>query len=247
MSDAVVAVVAHPDDESLIAGGTLALAAQAGLPTGVACLTRGENGPVSDARLVAGGELGDVREAELHAAATALGVDWSVCLRYTDGELPWVDHAAAARELAEVFDRHPPGAVLTFGDDGLYGHPDHAAARDLAVQALDRVGRQAHIYEAAWPWGLFEELVAAAAARGLPTDLWDIDPDAFGCDVEPTVTVDVRPVLERKLAGLRAHRTQVGPDHLLADLPMDLAERFLGFEPWHGPRDGVLAELLARG
>jgi len=229
----VVAVVAHPDDESLIAGGTLALAARAGADCGVVALTRGELGPISDAALATAETLGDVREAELGAAVEAIGATWSACLRHPDGELPWADRAAAVAQLAAVLAPHAPTVVLTFGADGVYGHHDHAAAGEITAAALERLGAAASLYESVWAPGLVSELAAAAAQRGLATGLWDIEPEAFGSHgVEATLVVDVLPVLDAKLAALRAHRTQLGRDHLLAALPGDLAERFLAHEAW---------------
>jgi N-acetyl-1-D-myo-inositol-2-amino-2-deoxy-alpha-D-glucopyranoside deacetylase len=192
-------------------------------------------------------QLGEVRERELAAAARELGAGWSACLRYPDGELPWVDHDAAAQELAALLEPHGPAVVLTFGDDGLYGHPDHAAARDVAALAIQRLGTPIDLHEATWPEGGITQLVDAAARRGLPVGLWGLEAEAFGCDRPPTIVVDVRPVLAKKLSALRAHRTQLGADHLLAALPDDLAERFLATEPWAGPEAGALWELIGRG
>jgi LmbE family N-acetylglucosaminyl deacetylase len=235
MTASIVAVVAHPDDESLIAGGTLALCAAAGARTGVVSLTRGELGPISDGRLATRERLGRVRERELRMAATALGADYAVCLGLPDGELPWVERDHAADQLAAVLAARGATVLLTFGEDGVYWHPDHIAAGEIAIDAIRRVYTDAKIYRTAWPFGLMPQMVAAAAARGLPIGLWGLDPEAFGSDLEPArpaFEVDVRPVLSRKLAALRAHRTQIGPDHLLASLPDDLAERFLGIERW---------------
>lgn len=247
MTGSIVAVVAHPDDESLIAGGTLALAAGAGAATGVVSLTRGEHGPISEGMSATRPNLGELREAELQAAARELGVSWATCLRHPDGELPWVDHEAAADELAALLAPHGPAVLLTFGPDGLYWHHDHAAARDIAVLAIRRLGKRVDLYEAVWPAGLIARLVAVAAERGLPIGLWGLEPEAFGSDRAPTVAIDVRPALARKLAALRAHRTQIGADHLFAGLPQDLAERFLALEPWAGPEDGALEELVHGG
>ena len=257
MSETIVAVVAHPDDESLIAGGTLALAAAAGADTGVGSLTRGEHGPVAGATLGEGESLGSAREHELQAAAAALGAHWTVCLRHPDGELDWSDHGAIAGELAELLAERDRTSVLTFGEDGLYWHPDHVATRAIAGIAADRL-EQEHagpvwLYEAAWPPNLVTDLVAAARERGLASDMWGISPDSFGSsEAGSTVVVDVRPVVARKLAALRAHRTQLGPDHLLTALPEDLAERFLGEERWRvarpaGAGDGPLGRLAATG
>lgn len=245
MSAAIVAVVAHPDDESLIAGGTLALAARIGVRTGVVSLTRGENGPMSDTARYSGEQLGRVRGAELDRAARVLGLDWATCLSYPDGELPWVDHGAVAAELAALLAGPVPDVVLTFGKDGLYGHPDHIATAEIVARALRQLDGPVELYEAAWPTGLVAELAAAAADCGLPHDLWGLEPDAFGSDRAASVAIDVRAVLSQKLAALRVHRTQLGPNHLLTALPLDLAERFLSTEPWAGPRGGRLEELLA--
>jgi LmbE family N-acetylglucosaminyl deacetylase len=247
VSTAVVAVVAHPDDESLIAGGTLALAARAGMRTGVVSLTRGENGPISDPARYSAERLAELRGAELDRAAQELGLDWARCLSYPDGELPWVDHAAVAAELAALLAGRVPNVVLTFGEDGLYGHPDHIATAEIVARALHQLDGSVERYEAAWPAGLVAELASAAAERGLPHALWGVEPEAFGSDRAPSVAIDVRTVLTQKLAALRAHCTQLGPDHLLTALPLDLAERFLGAEPWAGPRGGRLEELLASG
>ena len=251
---AVVAVVAHPDDESLIAGGTLALAAAAGAETGVVSLTRGERGPTSDPALATEATLGAVREQELRAAGELLGASWTSCLEWPDGELAWIDQDAAADEVAGVLDAAPPSAVLTFGEDGLYGHSDHAAARAVAHLAVERLGAdRVCVYEAAWPAGLVPALIEAATEQGLPTGLWGLAPDAFGSpDAAPTLVVDVRAVLTRKLGALRAHRTQIGDDHLLTALPDALAERFLHSEPWrltsNRPQGGcILSRLLGAG
>lgn len=247
MTGSLVAVVAHPDDESLIAGGTLALAADAGMATGVISLTHGEHGPISPTSGATPHTLGRLREAELQAAAGALGVRWAACLDHPDGELPWGDQHAAADELAELLSKRATSAVLTFGQDGLYWHPDHIAVRDIVSLAVQRLGQPLDVYEAAWPSHLVPELVAAAEQRGLPTALWGLEPEAFGSDLVPTVVIDVRSVLDRKLAAIRAHRTQVGIDHLFAGLPDDLAERFLGSEPWSGPPQGALQKLIRGG
>lgn len=236
MSDTVVAVVAHPDDESLIAGGTLALAAAVGAHTGIVSLTRGEHGPSADSSVGEGESLGAARERELQAAGRTLGAEWTACMRHPDGELCWGDHHAIAQELVTLLAERCPTAVLTFGEDGLYCHPDHIAARGIAGIAIDLLegeGAPVCLYEAAWPPDLVAGLVAAARERALPTDLWGIEPEAFGSAAhDPVVVVDVRPALQLKLAALRAHRTQLAPDHLLSALPDDLAERFLGHERW---------------
>lgn len=246
----IVAIVAHPDDEALIAGGTLALAAEAGVPTGVLALTRGELGPISGPRLATPATLGDVRERELTEATAHLGAGWARCLRHPDGELPWADAETVAAEVAAVLADARPAALLTFAADGLYWHPDHIAAREIALRAATLAGPGGPcVYEACWEPETAPALVAAAAGRGLPASLWGLEPEAFGSPTGglPLTRVDVRPVIARKLRALRAHRTQIDPGHLFATLPDDLGAAHLGVEQWHacgGPGPDVLASLL---
>jgi len=245
---AIVAVVAHPDDEALIAGGTLALAHDRGLATGVVSLTRGELGPISDPLLAGEGTLGAVRERELCASGALLGVDWTRCLRHPDGELEWADAEAVAVELAAVLREFAPRVLLTFGEDGVYGHQDHVATRRICIRAAQLLAPGGPlVYEAVWARELAGALVADARSRGLADSLWGIEPEAFGSPAGPATHVDVRAVVDRKLAALRAHRTQLDAGHVLRELPADLAARHLGDEAWraadpHAP--DVLAELL---
>jgi LmbE family N-acetylglucosaminyl deacetylase len=249
----VVAVVAHPDDEVLIAGGTLALAAVVGTPTGVVSLTRGERGPVAPGSLRRGELLAEARARELGDAAGALGVSWTRCLSYPDGALEREDVVAIGEELTWLLDAHDPAVLLTFGPDGLYGHPDHLATRCAALAAAGMLASRPSVLESVWAPELVAQLAAAAGDRGLPGGLWDLRPEMFGATrdaADEIVTVDVRDVLDRKLRALACHRTQFAADHLLAALPHDLATRFLGHETWAGAGrslDGLLGRQRSDG
>ena len=240
----LVAVVAHPDDEVLIAGGTLALAVAAGTPAGVVSLTRGERGPVAPGSLRPGETLALARARELEAAAAELGADWVVSLRRPDGGLAGEDALAVGRELADVLRPRAPSVLLTFGLDGLYGHPDHIATRAIAGVAAGLLDSRPAVLEAVWRPGLVTELVAAAAARDLAVGLWDLHPAAFDAPAAPpALTIDVRSVVALKMRALAAHRTQFAADHLLAGLPQDLWTRFLGDESWTGDGAGLRSAL----
>jgi len=227
----LLVVTSHPDDEVLIAGGTLALCAAAGIETAVVCLTRGEQGPISEPSLASRAELAAVRTRELGAACAELGVRWVRCYRRQDGNLRWSDGGAIVGQLARVIEERRPESVISFGEDGLYWHPDHIATFDFTRRAIARLGGQVALYRSVWPQTMMPELVAELRARGLPDDLWELAAEDFGGETgDGTLVVDVRSVLGRKLRALRCHRTQLGPDHAFAALPDDLAERFLGFE-----------------
>jgi N-acetyl-1-D-myo-inositol-2-amino-2-deoxy-alpha-D-glucopyranoside deacetylase len=222
----VLAVFAHPDDESLLAGGTLAACAAGGRRVAVVSMTHGERGPGAPSG------LGEVREAELQAAARALGVATAKCLDYPDGELGGVDEDEAAQTLARLLERNRPEAVISFSEEGLYWHPDHLAVSRLLAAAVELVSPAPEwVYGATWPEGHAERLVALMRARGLETDMWGLEPAAFGAPKDPiTNSLDVRAFLPAKLAALQAYASQIGPGHLLSALPHDLAEEFLGRE-----------------
>jgi N-acetyl-1-D-myo-inositol-2-amino-2-deoxy-alpha-D-glucopyranoside deacetylase len=227
----LLVVTAHPDDEVLIAGGTLAACAAAGWATGVVCLTRGEQGPISDPRLATRETLGARRVRELSAACAELGVAYIECLANQDGNLKWSDSNPIVRDLTAIIDDRRPAAVVTFGEDGLYYHPDHIATYELTARAVQRAEDPPALYRSVLPPTLMRDLVSDIERRGLPIDLWGIAPEAFGSeDDDQSFIVDVRRFADRKLRALRAHRTQLPPEHAMAAIPPDLAERFLGFE-----------------
>ena len=234
MAGGVLAVFAHPDDESLLAGGVLAACAAAGHRVAIVSMTRGERGPTELPRLADRRALGDAREGELLAAARALGASSAECLEYPDGELADADEKQAARTLAGLLERERPEVVISFSDEGLYWHPDHLAVSrflNAALELLGSGGAVAWLYGATWPEGHAAGLVSHMRARGLSTDLWGLEPAAFGAPSHSiTIAPDVRPFLPAKLAALRGYASQIGPSHLLSALPDDLAEEFLGRE-----------------
>jgi LmbE family N-acetylglucosaminyl deacetylase len=245
----VLAIFAHPDDESLLAGGTLAASAAAGLDVTIVSLTHGEAGPIGD-RSVGRERLGEVREQELRDAARELGAARARCLDYPDGQLDSQPERRVAGELAALIESSRPTIVLSFGSEGLYWHEDHIAVHSFVRAALELAGVEPppELYEATVPKGRMSELAAAMTARGLPADVWGLAPDAFGAPRGAIDTVvDVGPFVEAKLRALRCHRTQLGPGQLLAELPDDLATRFLGTEYFIGGRGSQsrLARVVA--
>jgi LmbE family N-acetylglucosaminyl deacetylase len=226
MVGGVLAVFAHPDDESLLAGGVLAACAASARRVAIVSMTRGERGPGACPG------LGEIRERELRAAASALGASSAECLHYPDGELMDVDEKEAGRGLAQVLERERPEVLITFSEEGLYWHPDHLAVSRFVERGLELVGDPpAWVYGATWPAGHARRLVSLAQARGLATDLWGLDPDAFGApEKSVTASVDVTRFLPAKRAALRAYASQIGAGHALQGLPDDLAAEILGRE-----------------
>lgn len=251
----ILAVFAHPDDESLTCGGTIARLADAGAKVVLLCASRGERGSVSDPALVADGDLGRVRTRELHAAAALLGVADVIVLDHRDGNLRWQNVPELHAEIVSLVEKHHPAAVITFDQDGLYWHLDHIGIHERTYTAVRSFGEAAPaLYYVTMPKGIMHEVVQAARVQGAAvpdTGIWGIQPDAFGAGAEPaTLSVDVRAWVPRKLAALRCHRTQFGPRHPIVWIDDDQARRWLGVEyfrraPIAGVDAAPLEELAA--
>jgi LmbE family N-acetylglucosaminyl deacetylase len=133
----LMCVLAHPDDESLGNGGILAKYAAEGVETYLITATRGERGWFGDERDYPGlEELGKRREAELLAAASVLEIRRVEFLDYLDGELDQAHPAEAIAKIVGHIRRVKPDVVVTFGPDGVYGHPDHIAIGQFTTAAI---------------------------------------------------------------------------------------------------------------
>src|SRR5215467_11615663 len=133
----LMCILAHPDDESLGMGGTLAKYAKEGIETYLVTATRGERGRFGDATVrPALHVVGEVREAELRAACKELGVREVHFLDYIDGDLDRADPVEVQRQIVGLLRSIRPDVVATFGPDGAYGHPDHIAISQFAAAAV---------------------------------------------------------------------------------------------------------------
>jgi len=133
----LMAVLAHPDDESLGFGGTLARYSAEQVETYLVTATRGERGRFfSPDRKAEPVEVGRVREAELRAAAAVLGIREVFILGYSDGAVDQIDSATAIATIVQQIRRVRPHVIVTFGPDGAYGHPDHIAISQFTTAAV---------------------------------------------------------------------------------------------------------------
>jgi LmbE family N-acetylglucosaminyl deacetylase len=241
----VLAVFAHPDDEILCGAGTLALCSAQGRPVTLACLTRGELGPIADATLATRETLAQVREGELRASCAALGIAELRVLELPDAGVAWAaEQRDTLSELVELVRTLRPALLITFGPDGLYGHSDHVAAGELMTAArkaaADASFQSSKTSTPFWIPRVFypvitaeyvADLLAQLAAAGRPGQLWSLGPQHFHVPTASiTASVDVSSVLERKLRALHCHRTQLEADNALALLSGELAARFLSIE-----------------
>ncbi len=138
----LLAVFAHPDDESYLCGGTLARYASQGVHVVLVCATRGEAGQIADPALATPEGLPVVREAELRAACGLLGVADVRLLDYRDGMPLDVPFPEGVERMSAALAAVRPTVVVTFGPEGVYGHPDHVAVHRWVKEAFHvaRVG-----------------------------------------------------------------------------------------------------------
>ncbi|MGE5291421.1 MAG: PIG-L family deacetylase [Micromonosporaceae bacterium] len=129
----VLAVVAHPDDESFGLGAVLDLLTTAGVRCGVLCFTRGEASTLH----AGAGHLAEARSAEFAAAAAVLRLDHADLLGYPDGGLSAVPLAELTGRVLQAARETAPGHLLTFDVGGVTGHPDHARATEAALAAAE--------------------------------------------------------------------------------------------------------------
>lgn len=146
----LLAVVAHPDDETFGMGGTLAYYARRGVDVYLVCATRGEAGEVEAEKLADFKSIGDLREHELGCAARVLGIKEVHFLGYRDSGMqgsPDNDHPAAliqapmeevAGKIAHLIRQIKPQVVITFDPMGGYMHPDHIAIHKATVMAFSK-------------------------------------------------------------------------------------------------------------
>jgi LmbE family N-acetylglucosaminyl deacetylase len=261
----LVAFHAHPDDEALFTGGTLARCAAQGHRVVVVTATAGERGLSADA----GDDLGATRLGELHAAAAALGVARVVALRYGDsgmdesqpappGSLAAVPVEQVAERLAAVLTEEHADVLTIYDPYGGYGHRDHRRVHDAGRLAAGWAGTPV-VLEATVAREPLQRVVGllnrvGVRPGGVTASALDT---AFRSRHEVTHEVDVRPWVAHKRAALAAHASQAsgGSDvrtvALLARLPGPLARRVLGREwyveigrtPQRHPLDDVFASL----
>ena len=172
----LLAVFAHPDDEAFAAGGTLAKCAASGIEVVIVSATRGEAG----IEAVPPAQAGVIREMELRRAALALGASGVRFLGYLDGTLPDADADEAIDRLITLLRELRPEVLITFGPDGISGHPDHVAIRrwvTAAFDALDEPEAPQRLYTIA-PSLATEQGCGVSNAPPLPAEAVGVDVSA---------------------------------------------------------------------
>ncbi len=192
----ILTFFAHPDDETMFLGGTLAFLAERGAEIHYLCATRGEGGEMGDPPICAREELGEVREKELRCAVEALGGSSVQFLDYIDptvgpdGELyPFSDDFdQLAEEVKKFILNIDPHVILTHGPGGEYGHPAHIQAHQSLMAAMEGLESSVEaIYSPSW--------LSRETGKFIP---------------EPDFLVDITQGREQKINAVQCHRSQHG-------------------------------------
>ena len=271
----VLFVHAHPDDECVGTGGSIARLVAEGVRVDLVTCTDGAEGEVHDPTLdpeEARPRLTAIRAAELACSLDALGggAIHQHLLGYRDSGMIGTDANAhpdafwqadleiATGRLVEIVREARPAAIVTYDENGNYGHPDHINAARIARQAYTALagGPEAvdRFYELAWSRERWEDVFGAMAERGIPrpwardeegeeaaaageaSEAGDAEEQAeegFGRpDAEVTTRVDVSAFLHQKRRSMDCHRTQRQDMGWLLELPPDLGATVLGLETY---------------
>jgi N-acetyl-1-D-myo-inositol-2-amino-2-deoxy-alpha-D-glucopyranoside deacetylase len=242
-------VHAHPDDEAISTGGVMRRAHDEGRRVVLVTCTRGEEGEIHQMDEAATRpRLAEVRTEELRRAGEVLGVDRQEFLGYRDSGMAGTEsnqnpasfhqvsiHDAANR-LTALLREERPEVVVTYGADGIYGHPDHVKAHEVTVAALDLLESEgwqpAKAYFTVLSRSRLQQLRKQAEEMG--TDTFSENGMArrlYGTpDEEITTAVDVRPWIGVKRAAFAAHTSQNDPKGPLASMADSIYETALGTE-----------------
>jgi LmbE family N-acetylglucosaminyl deacetylase len=254
----LLAIFAHPDDETFGIGGTMARCAARGVPVTMICATRGEVGEITEASSATAATLGHFREQELRDAMAILGVTDVRFLGFRDSGMQGTPENDDPRALIKA---HPdavthllvrairelrPAVVATWDASGGYGHPDHVAVHHRATDAFRAAADASKFQTAGTPWATprlfynaipvqeFVRIMAEMRERGI-----DVPSIGEGDDimklprVEPNCTIDVMEFVEIKERAMLAHRTQISDMDPFMRIPEDLRHRFFGREYFH--------------
>lgn len=282
MSDrlSLMTVHAHPDDEAIGTGGILARYSDEGLRTVLVTCTGGEVGEIADPALAAPENLAEIRERELRAACEILGVGQLYLLGYRDSGMagtPDNDHPEsfnqanldeATGKLVALVRRERPQVLVTYDENGFYGHPDHINANRIAVAAFEAAGDAARYPDAGPPWQPLKLYYTAIPRSGIETFARlmreagveppfeetpeGVEPEFGTPDERVTTYVDVSAQIERKRRALLAHATQMGPETFFMKIPEPIFNVIFGLEtfqlvkspvPVPGQEDDLFAGL----
>lgn len=204
----ILSIWAHPDDESYLAGGVMAIARRRGQHVVCVSATAGEHG-TDDPATWPPERLGRLRRQEASAAMSILGIDDHRWLGFEDGCLADVEPEVGIAQVVALLDAVSPDTILTFGSEGMTFHPDHVTIHAWVTEAWKRRDRSPRLLYAALEAEHQRRFADRLEAWGVyMTDERPVPVKAADLALQTTLTGSV---LDQKLAALAAMPSQVGP------------------------------------
>jgi LmbE family N-acetylglucosaminyl deacetylase len=259
----IVSFHAHPDDETIATGGTLAKAAAQGHRAVIVIATRGEHGEVVEGTLPSGEDLWRWRVREAEAAAAILGAHRLEFLGYVDsgmmgtpendapGSFWQADVEEAAAKLAAILREENADVLTIYDDHGTYGHPDHIQVHRVGARAGELAGTP-RVFEATANRDAIMREMARAREAGveMPGDLDQEEFHDFGMPESAiTTSVDVRDYIDQKRNAMIAHATQIAESSFFLAMPPEMFVEAFGTE-WfvrRGASPGIVEHDLFEG
>lgn len=240
----LLAILAHPDDETLGVGGALALYADKGVETHLICATRGQRGWFGAEEDNPGEEtLGKIREKELYEATDVLKIKSVKLLDYMDGELDKVDPACIIPEIASYIQEIQPDVILTFDPYGVYGHPDHIAISQFTTAAIVQaaIGVPDSPCEPHGVEALYYYAMTAGEASSYQAAFGDLVMHIDGVerrtmpwlDWSISVRMDTSDYVPQIWEAVRCHRSQLPGYNRLLELPDEQQRAIFGLQTFY--------------
>jgi LmbE family N-acetylglucosaminyl deacetylase len=272
----LLAIFAHPDDETFGLGGTMARYAVRGVPVTMICATRGEVGEIAKGSAATPETLGQFREQELRDAMGILGVTDVRFLDFRDSGMKGTAENndprafmnapadAVVPELVRAIRERRPDVIVTWDESGGYGHPDHVAVHHHATAAFRAAGdatrfadvgdpfNGASLFYVSIPMEEFGRVMEEMRKRGIELPDFGADEEIASLPrVETNCVIDVSDHFDRKLQAMLAHSSQITPDDAFMSMPQDIQRSFFGREFFHRayppvPAGFMLSDLLQR-
>jgi LmbE family N-acetylglucosaminyl deacetylase len=199
MPGPILLVFAHPDDESSSVAGTTAKYTESGVSVDLICATRGEKGTRLD--VPAEEDTATARERGLRAAADITGIRNIYLLGYMDGDLEKVDTIEIANRIVNIMREVQPEVVITFGPDGISGHPDHKAISRATTVAFEMFAQAGN-----GPRKLYYVTIPESVLTDVGSE--DVNGVITRPDNEITTIIDISGHLDTKIRALKAHSSQ---------------------------------------
>lgn len=199
MPGPLLLVFAHPDDESSSVAGTVSKYTQRGVAVDLICATRGEKG--TRLGVPSDVDTATARETGLRVAASVMGIRDIYLLGYTDGDLEKADTVEVAGRVMNIMRKVQPEVVITFGPDGISGHPDHKAIGKATTTAFERLAESDD-----GPRKLYYVTIPESAVTEINRE--DIEGVLTRPDEEVTTIIDISGYLDNKIQSLMAHSSQ---------------------------------------